>query len=87
MLRRDKVRNRLQKFRGRWHSVADQAGMSASWVRQFARGDLNNPLSSSLDKLEIAMDVMDEGQTAKVVPRTKRESKGGHEKRKAQLRA
>jgi transcriptional regulator with XRE-family HTH domain len=58
----DEVREMLLKHRGDWRRIADEAGISRSWISQFCRHLIPNPGYVTLTKLR-----------AVLVPKTRRE--------------
>jgi len=49
------VREALQRRRGEWPALAEQAGVSHSWISQFVRGRIPNPGYRTLQKLAGAL--------------------------------
>jgi len=46
------IRNRLNARRGNWRELANQSGVSYSWLSKFARGCIANPGLRTLERLE-----------------------------------
>ena len=54
----------LDARRGDWQAVAEQSGVSYSWLSKFANGHINNPGFGTLVKLANALDA----QPAQIMP-------------------
>ena len=50
------VLRQLDARRGDWQAVAEQSGVSYSWLSKFANGHINNPGYGTLMKLANALD-------------------------------
>lgn len=51
----DALKAQLIRHKGRWRAIASRAGMSYSWLSQFANDRIPNPGVRSLKKLEAAL--------------------------------
>jgi transcriptional regulator with XRE-family HTH domain len=49
------VKDLLEKRRGDWKAIADEADVSHSWLSKFVRGKIPNPGSRTLAKVHEAM--------------------------------
>lgn len=49
------VRSLLQAKRGEWRRIANEGGVSYSWVSQFVRGKIPNPGFATLKRLHRLM--------------------------------
>ena len=50
------VRRQLEERRGRWPTIAVEAGISHSWISQFVRHRIPNPGYATLCKLQDALE-------------------------------
>jgi transcriptional regulator with XRE-family HTH domain len=54
------VRDQLNSLKGSYHDVAKAAGLSYSWVCQFAQGKIKNPTVNSLHAVKTACESMNQ---------------------------
>lgn len=49
------IRDRLTERRGDWAEIAEQSGVSHSWISKFVNGRIPNPGYATLEKLSTVL--------------------------------
>lgn len=49
------IRDRLSQRRGEWSDIAEQSGVSHSWISKFVNGRIPNPGYATLEKLSAVL--------------------------------
>ncbi len=49
------IRDRLTQRRGDWAEIAEQSGVSHSWISKFVNGRIPNPGYATLEKLSTVL--------------------------------
>lgn len=49
------IRDRLSQRRGEWSEIAQQSGVSHSWISKFVNGRIPNPGYATLEKLSAVL--------------------------------
>ncbi len=62
MIAIDKLRLRVQRYRGSNAELARAAQITSEWVRRFKAGDFDNPGIVTIERVSAALDVLEREQ-------------------------